>query len=92
MNIGPSQQRSSSFTSRVVVTGTTITYAILYWHQYSVGAIIGFTILTYVLTSLSRMHLGFNYPSDCILSLPVILLIIGASHGLHLLESSAFGC
>ena len=92
MNIGPSQQRSSSFTSRVVVTGTTIAYALLYWHQYNVWAIIGFTLLTYLLTSLSRMHLGFNYPSDCILSLPVILLIIGASHFLNSIESNAFGC
>lgn len=48
-------------------------------------------MVVYLVTSFARMHLGFNYPSDCILSLPVIIVVIGAAHILREIES-AFGC
>jgi PAP2 superfamily len=93
LTLGPSQQRSSSFPSRVVVLGTSITYAILYYESgMGLGAIMGITIGAYFLTSLSRMHLGFNYPSDCILSLPVAALLIGGAHLLRSIEGTVFKC
>lgn len=33
-------------------------------------------IATYVIVSFAKIYLGQNYPSDCILSIPPILLII----------------
>ena len=33
-------------------------------------------LATYVCVSFAKIHLGQNYPSDCILSIPPIVLII----------------
>lgn len=49
------------------------------------------TFAAFLLTSLSRMHLGFNYPSDCLLTLPLSILTIAGSLVLRLCEGS-FGC
>jgi hypothetical protein len=38
------------------------------------------SLLAFFLCSFARMHLGYNYPSDCILSLPIAYLTIGFAH------------
>lgn len=59
------------------------------------GIAFGYVILialgSYLLASLARVHLGSCYPSDCILSLPVALVVIAAAYGIRALESP-LGC
>ena len=38
------------------------------------------------------MHLGYNYPSDCILSLPIAYLAIGFAHLVTFLSINISGC
>lgn len=82
LRIGPTYERSSSFPSRVVLLGTTMVYLELSeFTEVGNWGIIGFTLLSFLMTSIARVHMGSNYPSDCLLSLPIALLVIVAYHG-----------
>ena len=45
-----------------------------------------FALLAYLVTSFSRIHLGYTYPSDCIITLPIAILVILFTHLVRLLE------
>jgi hypothetical protein len=45
-----------------------------------------FALLAYLVTSFSRVHLGYTYPSDCIITLPIAILVILCTHLVRLLE------
>jgi len=76
-----------SLPSNMIVLGTTFTFALLAtdtWakhftplnsiDQWAAGLI---AVAMYLLLSFLKVHLGQNYPSDCILSAPPILAIVG---------------
>ena len=46
-----------------------------------------FAFIAYLLTSFSRVHLGYTYPSDCIMTLPIAILVILCTHLIRLIES-----
>ncbi|TNV85452.1 hypothetical protein FGO68_gene4190 [Halteria grandinella] len=81
LEVAIQQQRSSSFTSRVVTTGTTMAYALLMHSRnmtlLSLWAIALLVLAIYLATSVSRVHFGLIYPSDCLLSLiPIVLIML----------------
>jgi hypothetical protein len=88
-------ERSSSFPSRIVVTTTTLVFGIMTAFQeenrFSWTAIIFTTLAAYVVTSFARIHLGSCYPSDCLASLPLILIVLGLSLLLWYIDKF-FGC
>lgn len=73
--------------SSMVISSTTFMYVVFAtdsWilnleglNDVSVFSAIMIAVLTYVVVSLAKIHLGQNYPSDCILSLPPVLVVIG---------------
>jgi hypothetical protein len=80
--------KSSSLPSRVVVAATTMTYVILSmknWHGIDTPKQIVpevwlqscYTLLAWFVVSFFRVHLGDVYPSDCLISLGPIILILG---------------
>jgi len=72
----------------VVLTGTTMIYALtLYLYGFEAHWMsILFALLAYLVTSFSRVHLGYTYPSDCIITLPIAILVILCTHLVRLLE------
>jgi hypothetical protein len=72
----------------VVLTGTTMVYALtLYLYEFEAHWVsILFALLAYLVTSFSRMHLGYTYPSDCIITLPIAILVILFTHLVRFLE------
>lgn len=77
---------SSSFPSRTVVLSTTIIFVALstknwnnslaFMNDIKFFLTVLFTLLTYVTLSLTRIYLGGSFPSDCLLSLGPITLVL----------------
>ena len=90
MTAGPSWQRSSSLPSRVVLIGTTMIYAITYLYNPFWKAVL-WSLLAFFVCSFSRVHLGYNYPSDCVMTLPIAILTTGFAH-LMIIMYSLLSC
>jgi len=74
------------------LTGTSIGYSLgLWYHDFRFLSGLLYGTIGFLLTSFSRIHLGYQYPSDCLLTLPISILVISASHLLRLLDP-LFGC
>lgn len=68
-------ERSSSFPSRVVIAAPTMIMALLTSKeivQMQIGYVILIAFGAYLLATFARVHLGSCYPSDCVLSLPIV--------------------
>ena len=73
----PSTMIISSTTFMYVVFSTDSWIGHLDWiNSVSVWGAVLIAVATYIIVSFVKVHLGQNYPSDCILSLPPILLVI----------------
>ena len=82
------KETNSSTPPLTVCFSTIIVFAILTSDSFTTGtaldslnnidlwAAILATLLTYLVMSFVKVHLGSVYPSDCVVSLPLILLII----------------
>jgi len=76
----------------VVLAGTSLTFAILFeGSDIAIYWQILITLGAFLATSFARMHLGYNYPSDCLLTLPLSVIVVALSLTLGLTEG-AFGC
>ena len=80
-------REESSFPSMTVVTAATMIYAtFLSEHKMSrytdnsadvpIWAAIVMSLIFFVLMSLFRIHSGANYPSDCLVTFPIIIVIL----------------
>eukprot|EP00347_Sterkiella_histriomuscorum_P013222 403365542 len=88
-------QRSSSTPSRVVMVGTTMMYSVarcanesdqMHYFMCILTAAVAFLILMWM-----RSHLGSCYPSDCLLAIVPIALIIGFSELINATDY-IYGC
>ncbi len=83
-------ERSSSLPSRVVVVGPCMLFGVLTSSEVvdlqvwiTILAVIGLVLIS----SFARVHMGSCYPSDCILSMPLIPLVIGFANLLRLIDA-----
>jgi len=62
--------------------------------NYSILIAVFASLGAYLVASFARVHLGSCYPSDCLLTLPLVLIVIGLAYGLHYLGnlSDCNGC
>ena len=95
--------QTSSFPSRIVVSATTFTFAILAcggtWvgncavmNDISIGWAIGVSVSMYLLTSFLQVNIGSVYPTDCLASLIPITIIIGLHYLIMFFEKISDVC
>ena len=102
-SLGGSGLRGSSLPSRVVVTFTTMTYVYLSlknWNGITDDTPLisqkwllwCLTIGAWIVISFFRVNLGDVYPSDCLISIVPILVIIGGMNLTYYAKGGLPGC
>ena len=89
--------KQSGLPSSMLISATTFTYALLAidsWvlhlsglNQIETWSAALIAVGAYIVVAFAKVHLGQNYPSDCLFCLPVIAIIIGLWHLLLWLDS-----